>query len=109
MLRSATSATRRTDSTSAAVSTVATLADSAGSSDLVLRELAVEQPRRGAPAAALETDQTLAVGCSGQREGDLVGAASAFAVSDKVRAGTSAMADSPACSGVQARSRTASR
>jgi hypothetical protein len=109
VLRSATRATRRTDSISAAVSTVARMGDSSGSSDRylgnspssrrdVVRRPAPSKPTR--PSAPLP-DANATVTLSAP--------ASDFAVSARVRAGTSAIAERPDCSGVQARSRTARR
>ncbi len=109
VLRSATSATRLTASTSAAVSTVATLEDSVGSSEryfgnspsssrVVVRRPAPSKPIRPSPAPEWASATVT-----------LSAEVSDLAVSARVRAGTSAMADRPGCSGFQARSRTASR
>ena len=109
MLRSATSATRLTASTNGAVSTTATVLASRGHRDwycgnsLSSRRCVVRRPlpsnpiRPSPPGVVASAIVTLSA------------ADSARAVSARLRAGTSATAEDPLCSGDQCSSRTASR
>ena len=117
VLRSATRATRFTDSASSGVDSSAVALAWLGSSVLVPRELAAEQPGRGLPPAALEADHPVAaraaVGPPSPGRASAIDTSapdvSDRAVSARALAGTSTAADRSGRAGLHRSSRTASR